>query len=183
MEPELRLSGSGDTAAISRVLLAAFGEAEGREIVGLVDELLVDPSARPSISLVATFGEDVVGHILFTGARIESDPGTAAGSLLAPLAVHPDHQRRGIGGLLVRDGLRRLRESGIEWVFVLGSPAYYGRFGFSPAGERGFEAPHAIPAEPAGAWMSLGVGSGPAEIPGGRVRCADAISDEKYWRW
>ncbi|NIP71638.1 MAG: N-acetyltransferase, partial [Gammaproteobacteria bacterium] len=74
-------------------------------------------------------------------------------AILAPLAVHPDHQGRGIGGSLVREGLARLKGAGVELVFVLGYPAYYAKLGLSPAGEKGFEAPHPIPPESADAWM------------------------------
>lgn len=60
---------------------------------------------------------------------------TAAGSIpavaLAPMAVLPGHQRQGIGGILVRNGLGRLRETGEQMVLVLGNPDYYPRFGFS----------------------------------------------------
>ena len=33
----------------------------------------------------------------------------------------------------------------VELVFVLGHPEYYPRYGFTPAGEQGFEAPNSIP--------------------------------------
>ena len=52
---------------------------------------------------------------------------------LAPLAVDPDCQRRGIGSRLVAQGLDRCRESGYRIAVVLGHPAYYPRFGFVPA--------------------------------------------------
>lgn len=64
---------------------------------------------------------------------------------LAPLAVAPEAQGRGIGSALVRAGLKVCAEGGVDGVVVLGDPAYYGRFGFKPAGEHGmsclFDAP------------------------------------------
>ena len=50
---------------------------------------------------------------------------------LAPLAVLPEWQRRGIGAWLVELGLETLRGQGVPAAAVLGDPAYYGRFGFS----------------------------------------------------
>lgn len=40
-------------------------------------------------------------------------------------------------------------------VFVLGDPAYYGRFGFAP--ERGVAPPYPMPEEWADAWQSVGL--------------------------
>ncbi len=56
---------------------------------------------------------------------------------LAPMAVAPDCQRRGIGTLLVQAGLNELSQSGCPIVVVLGHPEYYPRFGFVPAAELG----------------------------------------------
>jgi putative acetyltransferase len=50
---------------------------------------------------------------------------------LAPMAVAPSSQRRGIGSRLVEAGLREVRAAGADAVVVLGHPAFYPRFGFS----------------------------------------------------
>jgi putative acetyltransferase len=44
--------------------------------------------------------------------------------------VAPDRQRTGIGSALARAGLVRLRAVGARGCIVLGSTAYYPRFGF-----------------------------------------------------
>ncbi|OYT18536.1 MAG: hypothetical protein CCU26_16370 [Nitrospira sp. UW-LDO-01] len=53
---------------------------------------------------------------------------------LGPLAVAPEHQRSGIGSALVRAGLEQCKHLSFEAVVVLGNPAYYRRFGFTPCG-------------------------------------------------
>ena len=58
---------------------------------------------------------------------------------LAPVAVLPEHQRRGIGGRLIRRGLDLLREWGEQIVIVLGHPDYYPRFGFCSEKARSLE--------------------------------------------
>jgi putative acetyltransferase len=50
---------------------------------------------------------------------------------LAPLAVAPEHQRKGVGSALVRAGLDQCTLLGFGAVVVLGHPEYYHRFGFS----------------------------------------------------
>jgi len=59
--------------------------------------------------------------------------------------VIPLLQRQGLGNSLVRAGLERLEQRRIKQVFVLGDPAYYQRFGFSP--ERQGLTPYPIPEE------------------------------------
>ncbi|MEQ9617199.1 MAG: N-acetyltransferase [Phycisphaerales bacterium] len=106
---------------------------EGPVEAALVDRLrAVCPDA---LSIVAEVKGDVVGHILFTPVTIAGRDTGAAG--LAPMAVLPEHQRRGIGAALVGSGLEALRARGCPLVVVLGHPAYYPRFGFRPASELG----------------------------------------------
>lgn len=120
-----------DHESVHRVNELAFptpGEAN------LVDALR--ENAHPYISLVAIDEDRVVGHIFFSPVTIESatDSFTAMG--LAPMAVLPEHQRQGIGTLLVREGLRECQRIGHDVVVVLGHPEYYPRFGFVRASSK-----------------------------------------------
>ena len=95
--------------------------------------------------------ESVVGHVIFTRCGIGEGSNDAA--LLAPLAVAPDRQRQGIGSAIVQAGLQRLPTIGVDQVYVLGDPAYYGRLGFRP--EVGVTPPYPLPAEWQEAWQSI----------------------------
>jgi putative acetyltransferase len=157
----------------------AFGEDEEAE---LVRALLGDPSAEPLLSLLAREDGRPVGHVLFTAARLEEAPDVRPIAILAPLAVVPDAQGRGVGGALVERGLQLLAEAGVALVFVLGHPDYYPRHGFEPAGRLGFTAPFPIPEEDADAWMVQALGSNVLGSAGGTVICADALNEPEYWR-
>ena len=107
-------------------MTAAFGRAA--EAV-LVDRLRAD--GHVVLSLVAVDDYRIVGHVLFSRSTITA-PGAVLGAIaLAPLAVLPDKQGRGIGSALVEHGLAECRRASERAVIVLGDPAYYGRFGFS----------------------------------------------------
>jgi putative acetyltransferase len=124
----IRAEEPADTAAIHRVHAAAFPtDAEAR----LVDALR--GAGRLTFSLVALKADAIVAHIAFSPVEIGSGAGPAAGMGLAPLAVLPEHQRRGIGSRLVREGLEACKNRGVGFVVVLGEPAYYQRFGFTRA--------------------------------------------------
>lgn len=148
----------------------------------LVREILHDPNAKALLSLLALKKDRAVGHILFTTARLCGTKDTASIVILAPLAIVPDAQKQGIGGKLIKQGLELLSKSGVELVFVLGHPEYYPRFGFTPAGRLGFEAPYPIPDEHAGAWMVQALRSGVIGIVSGKVICADALNKPEHWR-
>lgn len=116
----------GDEPAIQQVHLTAF--PSGLEAC-LVDELR--SSARLEISLVVLVNGQLAGHIAFSPVVVGSL--WAGGLGLAPVAVLPEFQRRGLGSKLIVAGLEECRRRGISFVVVLGDPAFYGRFGFVPA--------------------------------------------------
>ena len=121
-----------DAVAIRRVLEATFPTAaEAR----LVDRLRA--GGHLWISLVAEEDESVVGHIAFSPVRIDGQAVEEHGVGLAPVAVLPDDQRRGIGSRLIREGLAACERAGYGFVVVLGEPAFYRRFGFDRADRRG----------------------------------------------
>jgi putative acetyltransferase len=75
--------------------------------------------------------------------RVEADGEPMRG--LAPVAVLPERQRQGVGSALVEAGLAEARAAGIDIVFLLGEPEYYGRFGFEPLVAQPFASPYAGP--------------------------------------
>jgi putative acetyltransferase len=128
MNPHVRPEEHEDRDAVRRVHRLAFaGDDEAR----LVDALRDGGFAR--VSLVAEAEGEVVGHVLFSEMRIDTRTGPVPALALAPLAVVPACQRRGIGSELVRRGLERCAAAGHRVVIVLGHPEYYPRFGFSAA--------------------------------------------------
>ena len=157
----------------------AFG---GETEAELVRALLNDPTAQPSLSLLAYKETRAIGHILFTAVHLADDTGKTPAYILAPLAVVPDMQKQGVGGKLVKRGLELLSESKTGLVFVLGHPEYYPRFGFQPAGRLGFEAPYPIPEKHAGAWMVRELCPGIIRSVQGRIVCARAMDKPEYWR-
>jgi putative acetyltransferase len=102
--------------------------------------------ANPFLSLVAEQDGEVVGHILFTPVHLdEADELNLMG--LAPMAVTPARQNRGIGSALVKAGLAHCRNVGAGAVVVLGHPDYYPRFGFHTAAGFGIRCEYEVPDE------------------------------------
>jgi predicted N-acetyltransferase YhbS len=123
---EIRDARPADAPAIRRLTERAFAGAEhasGTE-ADIIDTLR--RTGRLTLSLVATAGDEVVGHAAFSPVTIA---GAASGwHGLGPVAVLPERQGAGIGAALIRAGLARLRAAGCV---VHGEPAYYTRLGFA----------------------------------------------------
>jgi predicted N-acetyltransferase YhbS len=166
-----------DLEAVLAVSRAAF---DGEDVPALVRDLLDDPSARPLLSLIARDGSRIVGHALFTAARVGAEYPPGSSVILAPLAVVPDEQRQGAGGLLLQAGLRLLGVSGIRLVFLAGYPDYYTRHGFEPAYPHGFTPP--FPVSPTEAWMVHSLQPGALGATGGVVICATAMNKVEHWQ-
>jgi putative acetyltransferase len=164
----VRAEGPADHAPIRRVHEQAFGP--GSVEAALVEALRAAGAHVPDLCLVAIEGEEIVGHIFFSRARLESGDEVLA---LAPMAVAPQWQRRGIGSALAQAALRHAEPTAFPLVVVVGHPGYYPRFGFEPAGALGLRAPFEVPAE---AWMALRL---PAYTPAARglVTYAEAFGD------
>jgi putative acetyltransferase len=159
-----------DEPQMSQLYASAFPE---EELVPLVEALLPDPGV---LSLSARIGAQLIGHVLFTRGALEGCPETVA--LLGPLAVHPDHQRRGIGKALIVEGLARLTTEAVTQVLVLGDPAYYSRSGFRPASR--VTPPYPLPAKWAEAWQWQRLDGGDDDLCG-RLILPEAWMRPELW--
>jgi putative acetyltransferase len=130
-----------DAASVRAVNQAAFDTNTEANLVELLHE-----KASPLISLVADDDGVVVGHILFSPAVLVEHPSRKI-MTLAPMAVLPAHQRRGIGSGLVRAGLESCTQIGFEAAVVLGHAEYYPRFGFRPASRFALRCEYDVPDE------------------------------------
>jgi len=135
----IRTESPHDQGEIRNVHALAFGD--GERVPDLVDALREAKSALSPLSLVATLGDRVVGHVMLSACRLDALPRLVDVYSLSPLGVLPEHQGRGIGTKLIEHALAAADQQGIPLVFLEGSPHYYGTRGFRAAQEPDFRAP------------------------------------------
>lgn len=177
MNYTIREATSNDLSEVLRVEEEAFGYPKEAE---LVNDLLNDPSAKPTLSLLAMDGDEAIGHILFTSVSITGSDVKA--SILAPLAVVPKAQNMGIGGKLIQEGLQRLKQHGVSIVFVLGHITYYPKYGFAPVHPHAINAPYPIPEEVRDAWMMQILDDTAPETINGTVVVSEELGKPEHWQ-
>jgi putative acetyltransferase len=119
------------------------------EAFGQPDEALIMRRLRETpdliLALAAESHGELIGHLAFSRATAKSESGSCQLACLAPMAVRPERQRKGIGSALIRRGIEMIREMRFPAVVLLGDPAYYGRFGFKVEDAAMLDCPYSGP--------------------------------------
>lgn len=149
MEILIRRETAADFDRVYEVVEAAFLYAEhtNHDEQNLVERLRTSAGFIPELSLVAVVDRNIVGHILFTKITIQKDEKEFGSLVLAPVAVAPAMQGRGVGTKMIMEGHKAAKELGYSSVILVGHPGYYPRFGYVPASRFGITAPFEVPAE------------------------------------
>jgi predicted N-acetyltransferase YhbS len=143
MNVKIRTERINDSGPVYSLVRAAFKQEDEARLITMLRR---SNAFIPELSLVATMNDTIVGHILFTKIKIINREGGGYESLaLAPMAVLPVMQKKGIGGNLVRYGLDKCRKLGYQSVIVLGHEHYYPKFGFKPARQWSIMPPFSVP--------------------------------------
>ncbi len=144
ISPEIRIEGKEDYDQITKVNNLAFNQTnEGI----LISKLRETNKFVPELSLVAELHRKIIGHILFYPLDIISGVKRFEILSLAPMAVLPEFQNKGIGKKLVIEGLKKSQALGFKAVVVLGHPEFYPKFGFELASKWNIKPPIEVPDE------------------------------------
>jgi len=166
----IREENAKDIEQIKIINEQAFGQPAEANIVDMLRK-----SCPDLLSLVALEENEVVGHILFSPAKIIGSPKMVDGMGLAPMAILPGRQCQGIGTYLVKRGIEMLRSRCCPFIIVLGHPEYYPRFGFERACVHGIACPwEGVPNE---AFMILVLDQAAMESVSGVARYRDEFDE------
>ena len=135
-----------DYKSIVSLILRSFQEgtdySDGTDIIALVEEIRDSKYYIPELSFVAELDGKVVGHFLFSKFPLSPtregghDDETESGIvMLAPVSVHADYFRQGIGTAMLLQGMEKVRELGYRGITVEGNYRFYNRLGFRTSSE------------------------------------------------
>lgn len=136
-----------DYKDIISLILRSFSEgtnySDGTDVIALVQEIRESEYYIPELSFVAELNGEIVGYFMFSLFPISK---TANGGyseekseivMLAPVAVHADHLRQGIGQTMLTMGIEKVKELGFKGITVEGDFHFYNRLGFKTSSEFG----------------------------------------------
>jgi putative acetyltransferase len=130
MQLNLRPELDTDYQPIESLLDSAFG---GQYESQLVNRIRNTPEYINDLTLVAVAGEQIVGFIMLSYVTLVSAHTESQVLSLAPVAIMPTYQKRGIGGRLIQESIRIAEHRGDPLIVLLGHADYYPRFGFERA--------------------------------------------------
>ncbi len=100
----------------------------------LVHKLRKLPAFVPELDFVAEAEGKIVGHIIYSLAKIMTpDKGEIQVLNFGPLSVHPSYKRMGVGSALLHHSIAEAARLGYRAIIFYGHPDYYPRFGFRRA--------------------------------------------------
>ncbi|MCU0748399.1 MAG: N-acetyltransferase [Akkermansiaceae bacterium] len=179
---KIRIATGNDSDAVRSVHRSAFPQAERDIVSQLAVDLLAEETDPPVLSLIAEVDAlvdaVVVGHLALSPVRMR-DTGEFIGYILAPLAVSPDHQKRGIGSQLIKSGFERLAAMGSGILLVYGDPDFYGRFGFNVDLAAQYLPPY--PLQYPFGWLGQGFGEFKAPSSAVPISCVSPLRMPCLW--
>ncbi len=177
---EFRLYQPSDSSAIEDLFVFVFtqseGEQEGALIGNLVKDLMASTDRRDLYGFVAVDRDSIVGAIFFSRLTFEKERDAF---ILAPVAVHSDHQGMGLGQALIAHGLRELKKKGVRLVTTYGDPTFYSKVGFRPLSQDTVKPPREL-SQPEG-WLGQSLTEDSLETRLGRCSCVKALDNPAYW--
>ena len=135
-----------DYKDIIALILRSFKEgtdySDGTDIIALVEEIRDSEYYIPELSFVAELDGKIVGHFLFSRFPLSSTKEGGHGGakdteivMLAPVSVHADYLRKGVGSAMLRLGIERVKELGYKGITVEGNFNFYNKVGFKTSSE------------------------------------------------
>jgi len=158
------------------VFAASEGESEGALISQLAKEMFEKSDEHDLFNCVAEDYGQIIGSVFFS--RLAFDSGIEA-FILAPVAVHSDHQGKGIGQALINFGLKELKDRGVSIALTYGDPRFYSRVGFRHISHETVRAPFEL-SQPEG-WLGQSLVGNSMETLSGRCTCVEALCNPAYW--
>ncbi|GAB5407182.1 MAG: N-acetyltransferase [Aureliella sp.] len=169
-----------DSRSVSRFFESVFsdseGETEGALIGRLAKDLFEKTDERDLFNFIAEIDGQIVGSIFFSRLWFED---CEPAFILAPVAVHSGHQRKGIGQALIRHGLKTLRDKGVSVALTYGAPDFYSKVGFRAISHEIVRAPFEL-SQPEG-WLGQSLVGNSIECLAGACTCVEAFKEPAYW--
>ncbi len=167
-----------DRDRVRSLYLLAFSEAERDVVADLAGNLFGEETTPETFAIVAEVDDKIVGHVSFSPVVCTVNH-NFLGYLLAPLAVHPEFQKQGIGTQLIESGIQHLSSLSVDILFVYGDPGFYGRFGFDAEIAGKYTPPYELQYD--FGWQAKRLTGRDSFASAGELTCVHSFMDPQLW--
>jgi putative acetyltransferase len=174
----IRTATLNDLDSVRCVHLCAFSEGERDLVSRLAVDLLCEEAVPPVFALVAEIDNAIVGHVAFSPLKT-CDMKEHVGYILAPLAVRPGYQKRGIASRLIEAGIRHVSAWGPGVLLVYGDPGFYSRFGFTVEYAEPYTPPY--PLQYPFGWQGMALRENRPPPVAIRISCVSSLQNPALW--
>ena len=168
---------SADAAILFRnVFSDSESDEEGALVESIVHQLTDIMDGGTVVGYGARVPSGLIGAIFFSRMNFQN---RQKAFLMAPVAVHTEHQGKRIGQSLIRHGLSELKLAGVQFVATYGDPAFYSRVGFESISEQAIQPPFPL-SQPEG-WLGQSLEGHDLKTYSGRFACVEAYNKASLW--
>lgn len=177
---KFRHSQKTDADKIRRLFVSTFSDSESEEegiaVGNVAYQLVAETDESDVIGFVAEDSGEIVGCITFSRLRFKDETNAF---ILSPVAVHSDHQGKGIGQRLITFGIEHLKGKGVDLVMTYGDPSFYSKVGFIPVTIETIPAPLEL-SQPEG-WLGQSLSNDTIKPISGVSSCVNALNKSELW--
>lgn len=169
-----------DKAKIEKLFRESFTFSEGEQEGRLIGKLSADLSGgidnQDIFCLGVLIEKKMVASIFFTKLYFKEKIKVY---MLAPVAVSPQHQKKGLGSSLINFGIDELKKKNVDVVVTYGDPSFYSKVGFQQITEDVIKAPLKL-SMPQG-WLGQSLKEKSIVAIKDRPTCVKAFDNPIYW--
>ena len=168
---------TSDLKEVEETFYQSFSVEEAPITYPVIRDLIAEKTDPEALCLGYEIDGQVVSAVAFSPVYFSHSEITAY--ILAPLATHKMHQKKGLATQLINAAKAHLKDNGVGVLLVYGDPEYYGRYGFCADLGKRFIPPY--PLEFAFGWQALNLNDEELSPGPHEFTCVNALSDPNLW--
>ena len=167
-----------DLTDIKDTFFNSFSAEEASITYPVIKELITEDDKQKNFCIGYELDGYIVGAIGFSPVLFDGEKEISA-YILAPLATHKLHQKKGIATQLFDKAKTHFIENDVDALLVYGDPAYYSRYGFDVELGKNFLPPY--PLEYEFGWQAMMLNDKDVTKVKLSFTCVNALSDAALW--
>lgn len=132
---EVRAATPEEYEEVGEMVYRAFQQDNGTDLERCIVEVTTteDPNFHEGDLRVTEVEGKIVSMMLIIRRPMRIGTAIVEGAMVAPVATHPEYQRKGYCSAVMRDAITYMMKQNIDMTLLWGHPWLYPKYGYSPA--------------------------------------------------